>query len=124
MAVRSGEASGGDELEREREEESSGGGERRRRAPGRVQVREGGTGRPGSSSAMTCHPWLARWHSTEQLGCAGRGRRRPCPWWAGWAGWAGSAWATGKDFPIFLFNLSFLFLYICFGSDKNIKPFL
>src|SRR4051812_38279584 len=22
---------------------------------------------------------LARWHSTEQLGCAGRGRRRPCP---------------------------------------------
>src|ERR1041385_3053741 len=23
----------------------------------------------------------------------------------------------------FLFNLSFLFLYFCFGSDKNIKPF-
>ena len=54
---------------------------------------------------------LARWHSTEQLGGAGGGRRPPCPWWAEWAGWAGSAWATGKVFLIsFLFNLSFLFL--------------
>src|ERR1041385_419361 len=53
----------------------------------------------------------------------GAGKKTPLPLWAGWAGWAGFAWATGKSFPIFLFNLSFLFLYICFGSDKNIKPF-
>src|SRR3954467_3965268 len=37
---------------------------------------------------------LARWHSTEQLGGAGRGRRTPCPWWAGWAGW--DAFALGE----------------------------
>ena len=48
----------------------------------------------------------------------GAGKKTPLPLWAGWAGWAVLAWATGKDFPIFLFNLSFLFLYICFGSDK------
>src|SRR4051812_21922094 len=34
---------------------------------------------------------LARWHSTEQLGRAGQGRRPCCPRWAGWAGWAALA---------------------------------
>src|ERR1041385_6294124 len=53
----------------------------------------------------------------------GAGKKTPLPLWAGWAGWAVLAWATCKYFPISLFNLSFLFLYICFGSDKNTKPF-
>src|ERR1041385_1312567 len=68
---------------------------------------------------------LARWHSTEQLGGAGGGRRPRCPWWAGWAGWAGSAWATGKVFFLFLFNLSFLFFFsvVCFDFGKNTKSF-
>src|ERR1041385_8304731 len=90
---------------------SSGGGEWTHGVSRRVQVREEATGRAGSSSATTCRPRLARWHSTEQLGCAGGGRRLPCPWWAGWAGWAGFAWAPGKVFFLFLFNLSFLFFF-------------
>jgi len=61
---------------------------------------------------------LARWHSTEQLGGAGSGKKTPVPLWAGWAGWAGFAQATGKVFLFsFLFNLSFLFFFsvICFA---------
>jgi hypothetical protein len=41
---------------------------------------------------------LARWHSTEQLGCAGRGRRRRCPCGPAGLRWAAFAWATGKVF--------------------------
>src|ERR1041385_8751317 len=36
---------------------------------------------------------LARWHSTEQLGDAVRGRRRPCPCGPAGLGWADFAWA-------------------------------
>src|ERR1041385_3951414 len=79
-------------------------------AAGSLQDARRGTGRAGRRSAATCRHQLARWHSTEQLGGAGGGRRPPCPWWAGWAGWAGSAWATGKVFLI-LFCLIFPFFF-------------
>src|ERR1041385_9140638 len=90
---------------------SSGGGEWIAEAAGSLQDARRGTGRPGSYSAATWRHQLARWHSTEQLGGAGGGRRPPCPWWAGWAGWAGFAWAPGKVFPFSVLSfLSFFFL--------------
>jgi hypothetical protein len=61
-------------------------------------------------SAATWRPRLARWHSTEQLGGAGRGRRRRCPCGPAGLGWAGFAWASGKvsaSFSIFLFCFLF-----------------
>ena len=63
--------------------------------------------------------WRARhraaWDAGEEdvKGGVGLGRLE---WWA-------SPWATGNSFPLILFNLSFLFFVICFGSDKNTKPF-
>src|SRR4051812_44137061 len=83
-----------------------GGGEWTRRAPGRLQAKEGGTGRPGRLSAATWRPRLARWLSTEQLGCTGRGRRPSCPWWASWAGCAASPM---RKVSVLLLFLLFLF---------------
>src|ERR1041385_1376237 len=77
-------------------------GEWRRRAPGRLQAREGGTGRPGRPPTATCRPWLARWHSTEQLGGAGRGRRPRCP--CGPAGLGGPS-SPGRQVRIFFFSI-------------------
>src|ERR1041385_5373999 len=77
-------------------------------SPGVKRWRGEGSRQAGGVAAAR----LARWHSTEQLGGAGGGRRPPCPWWAGWAGWAGSAWATGKFFSIFCLIFPFFFFFI------------
>src|ERR1041385_4582728 len=53
-------------------------------SPGVKRWRGEGSRQAGGVAAAR----LARWHSTEQLGGAGGGRRPPCPWWAGRAGWA------------------------------------
>src|ERR1041385_7685974 len=68
-------------------ESCAGGGEWIGKAERRLQAKEEGTGRPGKLSAATWRPRMARWLSTEQLGCTGQGRRPRCPWWAGWACW-------------------------------------
>src|SRR3954463_2215316 len=97
---------------------SFGGGEWVHGVSRRVQVREEATGRAGSSSATTWRAQLARWHSTEQLGGAGRGRRLPCPFGPAGLGWADFAWATGKSFSFFCLIFPFCFSVILFSLEK------
>ena len=78
----------------------------------RLQAREEGHGEAWKLTAATCRPRLARWHSTEQLGGAGRGRRPPYP--SGPAGLGGPVSHERQvSFPE-PFSI-FCFLLFCFG---------
>src|SRR4051812_6471096 len=105
------------ERRRSRVEEEIGEGGGRSRAGGkemdvaaarRLQDARRGHEEAWKPSAATWRAQLARWHSTEQLGGAGRGRRLPCPFGPAGLGWADFAWATGKSFS-FSFYLIFPF---------------
>ena len=62
---------------------------------GEQRVRERSEGPRGVSVASLEGPGrkqevakAASARSSEPLRALARGRRRPCPWWAGWASWA------------------------------------
>src|ERR1041385_3091454 len=89
-------------------------------SPGREKRARGGM--EGARRRRVAPGWLGG-IPPSSLGARGGGEDPRAP--GGPGGLAGPA-PPGRQVSLsllFLFNLSFLFLHICFGSDKNIKPF-
>src|SRR4051812_12758496 len=77
-------------------------GEREAGASRRSRGKEMRTG----ASPRRSRRWPARcgMHATQRRALLARGRRRPCPWWAGpLAGWAFACGRKGKWFLLFFF---------------------